>query len=193
MRTKRLTKAYELRIRYTHFPLHPDTPPSGRTLEDLFANRRAELEAMRARLPLVMAREGLDYGDRSMTYNSRLAQELATWAETQPGDTDIHQVLFRAYFVECLNLSDVDVLRDLAVDAGLSGDEARDILTNRRFRGAVDRDWNRSMELGVTAVPTYVVGNRALVGAQPYEMLERLVRDAGANRIADSLDDSRLG
>ena len=32
----------------------------------------------------------------------------------------------------------------------------------------------------VTGVPTFVVGDRAVVGAQPYEALEKLVVEAGA-------------
>jgi len=49
-------------------------------------------------------------------------------------------------------------------------------LTERRMRAAVDADWARSRALGVTGVPTFVMGRKAVVGAQPYEALEQLVR-----------------
>ena len=186
-------REYDLQLRYTHFPLHPDTPLEGQTLEDLFANRLGALEAMRTRLPQLMAGEGLDYGDRSMTYNSRLAQELAKWAETQPKPIDIHKALFRAYFVKDLNLGDPVVLIGIAVSAGLPEEEARNVVLERRFKDAVDRDWKRSRELGVSGVPTYVVGDRGLVGAQPYEALEALVAGAGATRSSTSRVTPRLG
>ena len=65
-----------------HFPLHPETPAEGQSLEDLFAGRGFDIEAMNARLEGLAEAEGLAYSRRTHTYNSRLAQELGAWAET---------------------------------------------------------------------------------------------------------------
>lgn len=65
---------------------------------------------------------------------------------------------------------------------GLSEDQAREVLASRRFRAAVDADWQRCRDFGITAVPTFVVGNQGLVGAQSYEMLESLVVKGNAAR-----------
>jgi predicted DsbA family dithiol-disulfide isomerase len=65
---------------------------------------------------------------------------------------------------------------------GLSADAARDVLTGRRFKDAVDADWAKSSEYGVTGVPTFVAGGYGAVGAQPYEVLEQLLIKAGAQR-----------
>ena len=180
MRTDKLVSRYDLSVAWTQFPLHPETPQQGRSLEDLFAGRNFDLEAMKARLKQLMAQEGLPYGDRSMTYNSRMAQELAKWAETQPGGEAIHDALFDAYFVAGRNIALSEVLLDVAEVAGLDVAAAREALEARSFRDAVDRDWRRSRELGVTGVPTFVVGSAGVVGAQPYEVLEELVLKAGA-------------
>lgn len=115
-----------------------------------------------------------------MTYNSRRAQELAKWAQSQPGGEAIHGALFRAYFVEGVNLALPDELARIAAGIGLSGAEALAALEDGRFAAAVDADWERSRRLGVTGVPTYVAGDAAVVGAQPYEVLEQLVLRAGA-------------
>jgi predicted DsbA family dithiol-disulfide isomerase len=48
----------------------------------------------------------------------------------------------------------------------------------RSYKAAVDADWDKSRRYGVTGVPTFVVGNRGMVGAQPYEALEELVKGA---------------
>ena len=179
MRVERLRAAYQIHVKYTHFPLHPDTPEEGLTLEQLFAGRDIDIPAAKTRMARLMADEGLDYGDRTMTYNSRLAQELAKWAETQPGGDAIHDALFRAYFVDGLNIALADTLVKIAEQVGLHIDEAREVLDSRRFKEAVDADWQRSSELGVTGVPTFVAGGRVVVGAQPYEELENLVISAG--------------
>jgi predicted DsbA family dithiol-disulfide isomerase len=191
VRIERIERTFEVQVRITQFPLHPETPPEGRTLEELFAGRGFDLEASQARLADLMKMEGLPYGKRTHTYNSRLAQELAKWAETKPGGSRIHDALFRAYFVDGVNLADVDRLVGIAAGLGLSEDEARDAVESRRYRDAVDRDWQRSAELGVTGVPTFVMNDRGVVGAQPYSVLERLVLEGGVRRRMSPSDDSR--
>ena len=162
-----------------HFPLHPDTPAEGRALADLFRGRsEADRKAMHAQMKARMDAEGLPYGERTMTYNSRLAQELGKWADTQPGGEALHDALFRAYFVDARDISQPAVLLEIAERVGLSVDGAREVLEKRTFKEAVDRDWELSRQYGVTGVPTFVAGRHGVVGAQPYEVLEQLVEQA---------------
>ena len=166
----------------TQFPLHPDTPADGLTLEELFAGREGDREVAQARLADLMRAEGLPYGKRTHTFNSRLAQELGKWAEEQPGGEKIHDVLFAAYFVDGTNLALVDRLVELGGSLGLSEERAREVLESRSYEGKVDLDWARAAELGVTAVPTFVMNGRGVVGGQPYRVLEQFVIEAGAKR-----------
>jgi predicted DsbA family dithiol-disulfide isomerase len=158
-----------------HFPLHPDTPAEGRSLEELFRGRNIDVRAAHTRLHALMDAEGLPYGPRTHTYNSRLAQEVAKWAETKLGGEAIHDALFKAYFVDSRNIGDSAVLVDVARSVGLPADEAADVLTERRYGAGVDADWAKSREYGVTGVPTFVSVGHAVVGAQPYEVLVRLL------------------
>ena len=163
-----------------HFPLHPETPQEGRSLEELFAGRNMDMEAMYTRMKGLMDEEGLPYGKRSHTYNSRLAQELGKWADTQPGGEAIHDALYRAYFVDAVNVGDVDALLTIAGDVGLDVYAAREVLQSRSFSDAVDADWDLSRRYGITGVPTFVAAQKAVVGAQPYEVLENFLQEAGA-------------
>jgi len=162
------------------FPLHPETPPEGRSLETMFAGRGIDLEAMHQRMKGLMDAEGLPYGRRTHTYNSRQAQELAKWAETRPGGQAVHDRIYRAYFVEGANIGDMGVLVELAESVGLSGDTARRVIEDRLFREAVDADWALSAKAGVTGVPTFEAGGSQVVGAQPESVLRQLVESAGA-------------
>jgi predicted DsbA family dithiol-disulfide isomerase len=134
-----------------------------------------------------MDREGLPYNvDRNMSYNSRLAQELSKWAETKGKDDEIHSALFRAYFVDVKNIGKVEPLVEIAQQIGLPADEARDALVTRSFKEAVDNDWRRCAAVGVNAVPTFLAGRYLMVGAQPYEELERLVQHAAKSPNVES-------
>ena len=178
MRIERLKVEHNVKVEWVHFPLHPDTPAAGRSLTDLFAGRNVDRKAMHAQMKARMDAEGLPYGERTMTYNSRLAQELGKWADTQPGGEAIHDALFRAYFVEARDISQPAVLLDIVEHVGLSADGAREVLEKRTFKDAVDADWELSRQYGITGVPTFVAGRSGVVGAQPYEALEQLVRQA---------------
>ena len=163
-------------MHWTHFPLHPDTPDSGILLEELYRARGYDIQSMKQHMSALMTKENLAYGNRSHTYNSRLAQELAKWGESFPEGEALNLKLFEAYFAEGRNLAEPDVLLDVAEVAGLPLEAAEEVIRQRSFRDAVDTDWKRAHELGVTGVPTFVSGNRGLVGAQPYEAMVQLIQ-----------------
>ena len=148
-----------------HFPLHPETSADGITIEALFAGRDIDLEAMYSRMKGLMDVEGLPYGRRSHTYNSRLAQELGKWGDTQPGGEAIHDALYKAYFVEGSNIGDIPTLVSVAESVGLDSKAALDVLEQRTFQADIDHDWARSRAIGITGVPTFVAGGYGVVGA----------------------------
>ncbi len=122
---------------------------------------------------------GLPFGERTMTFNSRHAQELGKWAEEQGRGEQFHRAVFRAYFDDGQNIGSSDVLAEVSRSVGLSGSKAREIIESRTFSRAVDDDWDRSFRSGITAVPTFRMGEQELVGAQPVAVLERFLLDRG--------------
>ncbi len=72
----------------------------------------------------MMDAEGLPYAKRTHTYNSRLAQELGKWADTQEGGEAIHMPLYQAYFVDQQNIADIELLVSIA-EGGWPGRDAR--------------------------------------------------------------------
>jgi predicted DsbA family dithiol-disulfide isomerase len=181
VRIEKLKKEHGVKIEWVHFPLHPETPAQGQSLEELFAGRDVDRKAMHAQMKARMDAEGLPYGERTHTYNSRLAQELGKWADTQPGGEAFHDAMFRAYFVEGRDISQPAVLLDIAQAVGLLVEGAHEVLEKRTFKAAVDADWKLSRQYGITGVPTFVVGRYGVVGAQPYENLVELVEKGQAD------------
>jgi len=152
------------------------------SLQDLFGGR-ADIPAMMRRLKGLMDAEGLPFDEgRHMTYNSRLAQELAKWAEALPESESLNIALYQSYFVDGRNIGDLDVLLDTAAGVGLPVDQAREVLEQRTMRPAVDEDWRYARSVGVTGVPTFAVGMTGVVGAQPYEHLASLLEHVGASK-----------
>lgn len=145
----------------------------------MFQGRGFDIGVMNTRLKRVAESEGLPYTERTHTYNSRLAQELGCWAETQPGGQAIHDTFFKAYFVDGQNIADIEILAGLAESIGLSPVVARQVLEERQFQNTVDADWAKSQVRGITGVPTFAAVGQKLVGAHPYETLEEFLKQLG--------------
>ena len=91
--------------------------------------------------------------------------------------------LLRAYFTEGKLVSDRDTLAALAVEVGLPENDVREALAGERYAEQVRDDERVASQLGISAVPTFVV-DRALgaSGAHPPEALLELLRQGWANR-----------
>ena len=80
------------------------------------------------------------------------------------------------------NIGSTDVLAGIANELGLNADDLRAALVEGRYRDRVQAQYEEARAVGVTAVPTFVAGGYALVGAHPYENFHRLMEAAGIRR-----------
>jgi predicted DsbA family dithiol-disulfide isomerase len=163
------------------FPLSPDTPAEGRDLTSYLRAKGMDVHAAIARLKPLMDAEGLEYPthiEGRRQYNTRRAQELALWAAehgTAQQLDALHDRLFRAYQVENLDVGQLDVLERLASEVGLDAAAARASLERGEHGVEREQAWRLATQMGITGVPTYVVGQRGVVGAQPVEVLQQLL------------------
>ena len=87
--------------------------------------------------------------------------------------------LFVARFTEGRQLSDHDVLRDIAGSVGLPATRTEEVLAGPGYAEEVRRDERDAMELGVTGVPYFLIGGAWPVpGAQDVETLRILLARA---------------
>jgi predicted DsbA family dithiol-disulfide isomerase len=170
-----LQQEYGIALRWTVFPLHPETPEQGFELTELFAGKEEQIKIMQAQLVQRAALEGLPLTERNRTYNSLRVQELGKWAEQQGQGDIFRRAVYHAYFVDGINISRVDELVQIAQSVGLSGDDARNVLKEKSYTEAVNADWKRAMALGVTAVPTHIFEGKRLVGFASYDEFIRLI------------------
>lgn len=143
----------------------------------------ADIPAMMQDLKRRMDAEGLPFDEgRYMTFNSRLAQELAKWGEEKPESELLNTAIYQAYFVDKRNIGQTEVLMDVVEQMDLSVNEARVVVEQRVMSPAVDADWQYAGSIGVTGVPTFAVGLTGTVGAQPYEHLAQFLEHVGASK-----------
>lgn len=143
--------------------------------------RGYDLTQANRRLAEVCSAEGLPFVPPTHAWDTRLAQELALWADDRGGPS-LHRLLFQAVFVQGTNVGDPENLVAVAVAAGHPEADVRRALAERPTRERIDAMWTGSRRMGVTGVPTYAVGRMAVVGAQPYPVLEQLATRSGVDR-----------
>jgi predicted DsbA family dithiol-disulfide isomerase len=148
----------------------------------LFAGRPINIPQMMEQLIRTAKELDLPFGKREQTFNSRLAQELGKFAEQEGKGDDFHHSVFRAYFADGLNIGLPSTLADISAKVGLGSESVQEVLEKRLFKEAVDKDWTRSYQMGVTAVPTFMMNGMSVAGAQPYEKLVQMMGSHGVKR-----------
>ena len=172
----------EVRVTWRSFELDPHAPRvrEGDHTDHLAAKYgmpREQAAAMHASMTETARRDGLelrfDLVRGGNTFDAHRIVHLGAAHGMQ--DTAIER-LKRGYFTEGQAVGDPDVLARLAVDAGLPEDEVRETLASDRYADAVREDERTAAQLGITAVPFFVVNREiAVSGAQQPEVLGALL------------------
>ena len=131
----------------------------------------------------LMNEENLKYNDREYTYNSRLAQELGYWAQLKYKNDVIHDELYKSYFIDKKNVYEIDILLNATSRAKLPQLEAKEILEKRTYKDVIDKHWEYSYKIGITGVPTYILGTSYLVGAQQEKKFHEFFKKENIERL----------
>jgi predicted DsbA family dithiol-disulfide isomerase len=169
---EKVEQTHHVDFQWSPFPLHPDTPDEGLLLESLLG---PNLDAMHDKLYALMDELGLEHCDRTKTYNSRLAQELGMWADTQENGKALHKELYRTYFVQDRNLALKTVLLDAVESAGLDSAVAESVIDKREFSETVDASWMRARQMQISGVPSFIAGGYITSGFHPYDELVKFI------------------
>jgi len=122
------------------------------------------------------------FADDMRMHNTFNVHQLLHWADQQARMHDLKQALFVAHFTHRRNLSDNNVLADVAAEIGLERAEALAILEDQRFASEVrtaERAW---LSKGISGVPAVIFNHRHLVtGAQGLENYARILEQLAAS------------
>ena len=160
-------------MQFTPYLLDPTTPPEGKARRQMTkpGDPPTAMEQRAEALGIAFTR------GRTWTSNSHLSLEAAEFA-AEHGDGDrFHRRVFKAYFEELADIGDIDLLVRLGEESGLSAEPLREALTTGRYRAGVDEEIAWAQQIGVTAVPTFVLdGKLAIVGAQEASVFDEVLR-----------------
>ncbi|MBB1364587.1 DsbA family oxidoreductase [Shewanella sp. SR44-4] len=172
----------EVTLQWHPFELNPAMGPEGQHLGEHIAEKYGSTPEQSAQNRQRLTQMGADLGfefnfsDSSRIYNTLLAHQLLYWAAESGKQTDLKLALFSSYFTEQKNPDDIEVLIEAAAKVGLNADEARAVLTDKRFEAAVKEEEQLWISRGIQAVPAIVFNQQHLVsGAQDPDTIAELI------------------
>ena len=175
----------EVEVVWRSFELDPDAPAErpedGAThLSKKYGVPHEQAVAMNERMTQTAAGDGLEFNfDRLRLGNTFDAHRLVHLAKSLGRQHEMKERLMRAYLTEGELMSDVKTLERLALEVGLPEDEVRDVLATDRYADAVRADERDAQQLGIHAVPFFVVERAMGVsGAHEPDLLLKMLRKA---------------
>ena len=176
-------------VRWHPFELNPGMPTEGQNLAEHLAQKygasAADSKANRARLVGIGASLGIDFQftEESRIVNTFDAHQLLDFAASKGLQHPLKLALFDAHFTQGRDVSQSDVLCDIAVSVGMDRSEVAGVLQQGTLRQSVREKQHFWTSRGISGVPSVVFSERYLLtgaqGVQTYaEMLRRTREEA---------------
>ncbi len=172
------------------YELYPDAPtePFGTNVE-LFARQQGMPEsAVRSHMDEVSQRGrdlGLDFNLATASpVNTMAAHRLTKYVAKNRSKEESDRfvdTLFDAYFGKNRILTDDQVLKSAARQAGLSDEESESIIRGEAYLAEARRDEREAHADGVGGVPFYKIGNYEVHGAASVERFKKVIAMALAD------------
>jgi predicted DsbA family dithiol-disulfide isomerase len=193
---RRLTRALQLRpeiefdVRWRAYQLDATIPPEGvdrREYLDAKFGDNPNREAMGVAIREAGESENIFFAfDRiERTPNTLDSHRLIRWAGTAGIQNDLVELIFTAYFEQGRDIGDMDVLAEIAAEAGMDETLVKQLLANGADRELIEREDMLAHKMGISGVPTFIFANKYLVsGAHDpdslVQLIDRIVEEAAA-------------
>ncbi|WP_018690453.1 DsbA family oxidoreductase [Ahrensia kielensis] len=163
-------------VHWHPFELNPQMPAEGQNtrehIMEKYGSTPEQSEQSRQQMKALGDSLGFDFAwtDDSRMHNTFNTHQLLHWADTQGRRHDLKMALFTAHFTDQRNLSDDNVLADIAAEIGLNREEALAVLEDQRYANDVRAAETFWQQQGISGVPAVVFDRKHLVtGAQGVE------------------------
>ena len=170
-------------MRWLPFQLNPDLPDSGMPRREYIERKWGPGRGPQVYSRVAAAGQTVDipfaFDNITVQPNTLEAHRLLTFGEREGRQNELAEELFKAYFIEGLNLTERNVLADIAAKAGLDREAAIAYLESNADRDLVLRGDVEAREAGIGGVPFFIFNRRIGVsGAQEADVLLQAMEEA---------------
>ena len=176
-RIEQLKKKYDLDVEWRPFEIHPETPKEG-ALTDELPFPEGYLEAAFANVKRLADEDGLPLKFSDKLPNSRLALSMSEFARKKGKFEEFHKLILEAYWLQGKDIGDRKLLSDLAESIGLDKEEMELYLNTDEPRQVIQKSLKEIRSYGINGVPAFIIDDKLIFGAQPYETFDRVIQKA---------------
>ncbi|MDX2102470.1 MAG: DsbA family oxidoreductase [Alphaproteobacteria bacterium] len=179
------------------FQLNPTMPPQGMDRGSYLAAKFGTAERAAdtyAHVSAVGETVGIAFQFHRIrrTPNTLAAHRLIRFAQRLRRQDPVVEALFAAYFLDGRDVGSVEVLSEVATDAGLDGGAVKAYLSSPEDVDAVLADDDRARRMGVTGVPCFIIARTyALAGAQEPDLLRGAIIEAARRTAVETTSEVR--
>ena len=178
---ERLEQSHQVKIRWRSYELRPEGTEIPEAYKQKILAGRPQFEAMAKENYGVVINSG-PFGIDSRP--ALIGAKYAEWLGAEMGET-FHNNVMKAYWKDARDISDIDVLTEIAVASGMDEMGFLDAIKAEAFDSQVSADVQFAFQNGISGVPGLVFANKYLVsGAQPYETLVAVTEKVQAEQKA---------
>ncbi len=172
-------------LEWKGFQIHPEYPATGVPMERRMAQYGKErYEALWRKIQALAADIDLDMRRPPLLTNSLPALEATEYAKEHGKDSEFWRAVYRAYFHEGKNIGDIDIVLTIATAVGLDGQKLREHLQAGTYLPRMRSFQQEAQTLGVSGVPTFIVGPAQIVGAQTPDVFVSVLRRVAERGLA---------
>ena len=181
-RIEQLKENYDLEIEWRPFEIHPETPKEGTELKNL-PFPKEYLDMMKANIIKLADDVGISLKLSDKLPNSRLALYLSEFARKNGKFDDFHKLVFDSYWKDGKDLGDQALLLGLAEMVGLNRNDILDYINSEEPKSELTKSLKDLKQYGINGVPTFIIGDKIVVGAQPYDVFQKVIENILQNEV----------
>ena len=178
---------FESTLNWRSFQLNPQLKNEGILRKDYITNKFGEganSEIIYERVRLAGEAVGLtmNFDKIIMQPNSSKMHSLIYAAKETNRDIELIENFFKAFFIDGMNLTDIEIVSKVALDSGLDSETINGVFHDNLFEKFLQEDIIMSKKYNITGVPFYVIDDSiGISGAQPPEVIVDAINQSNKN------------
>ena len=172
LRVEQILHDFNVEIEWKMIEIHPETPENGLAIESL---SNPYLPNIWTNIKALASESGIEINFPKYLANSRLAIIASEYARKKGKFSEFHEALFNEYWIKGKNISKVDIILNLGEKLKFNTDELSKFLYSTEGEELLNFNLESSLDDVVTGVPAFVINGKVVTGAQPYNLIKKVI------------------
>lgn len=162
---------YDIEFIFKSFEIHPDVPLEGIPINDYF-----ELTYdINKQIQDYANQYGISIVDLSLVINSNKSLRVAEYAQEVGKGDAYNDAMYKAIFVDSLNIGLDKVLKKISLSVGISASEVDSVLANSKYKNILKENHYYCSQNEIISVPTFIINDTVkITGAQSPDVFEEI-------------------